>query len=113
MQVIKAQQYGNKKAMYRYTTPLHQFVFEEDPEFYSAINICYFQGDTLVLEKNKSDLSFDGRTTSYRLTQAETALFKAGIPVDIEIRVKTLGGEVPPPAHFELSVTSVLREVAL
>lgn len=113
MEILRAQKLERKEALYRYTTPLHVFVFEDDPELYDKIEICYFQNDQLILQKNKNQLEFEGRKTSYRLTQEQTALFKSGIPVDIEIRVKTLGGEVPPPARFEIPVTSVLKEEVL
>lgn len=113
MEIIRAQKLARSDSLYRYTTPLHEFIFRDDPDFYDKIEICYFQNGKLVLQKNKNQLQFEGRKTSFRLSQEETALFKPGIPADIEVRVRTMGGEVPPPARFEIPVTSVLKEVVL
>ena len=73
--------------MIRATTPTHSFVFPAGynaPEKLSRILITYAQGGTVLLEKEKSDLTFttegEGDLLAYvgnvTLTQEETALFK-------------------------------------
>ena len=92
--------------MFRATTPVHTFVFNEDPTEYEKILITYAQNDQIVLEKNKEDLYFDtynptecGHTiyiASLQLTQEETKLFQAenGTCVKIQVRVKDSEGNV-------------------
>lgn len=70
--------------MFRATTPLHSFVFKDDPQNYKKILIIYAHGEMVFLEKTKDDLTFstkveDGVTkyvASVRLTQEETKRFR-------------------------------------
>lgn len=84
--------------MFRATTPLHRFVFKDDPQNYEKILIIYAHGGQVFLEKTKDDLTFsteekDGVTkyvASVRLTQEETKRFRAdahGKTTYVQIRV--------------------------
>ncbi len=79
-----------KSALNLYTTPLHEFTFEEDPALFDLIEILYAQNGTIILSKHKEDLEFEGRVGRYYLAQEETALFDPIQAVTIEIRAKTI-----------------------
>lgn len=89
--------------MFRATTPVHEFIFYEDPSNYEKILITYAQKKRIILEKHKGDLSFetytpsDGSATQYigslQLSQEETKLFHTFDGAFIEVQVRALDGE--------------------
>lgn len=111
--------------MIRATTPRHSFIFDRDPTEYTRILITYVQGDSIVLEKNKDDLSIskeicpctgeDEWVGSFRLTQEETKKFSAnaGKPVKVQIRVLTSAGEALASEKKSISVQDVLNDEVL
>lgn len=111
--------------MYRATTPRHTFIFEVDPdENFEQILITYAQDGEIILEKEKSDLSFyeieneDGETeyaASLELSQIETNLFRAGTKkmVDIQVRVLTYAGEALASDEKHIPVKRVLNDEVL
>ena len=92
--------------MFRATTPVHTFVFKEDPTEFEKILITYAQNGQILLEKTKEDLDFDTYdptecgntmyTASLQLTQEETKLFQAqsGSSAKVQVRVKDSEGNV-------------------
>ena len=83
--------------MFRATTPIHSFHFEEDPESYEKLLITYAQNNHVILEKTKSDLTFESSTddygntdyvASFKLTQEEANRFNAsrGYPIQVQVR---------------------------
>ena len=111
--------------MIRATTPKHSFIFEVDPEeSFSNILITYAQSGEIILEKNKSDLTFDecedlnGRNiyiASVKLTQEETNMFHAspkGV-VDIQVRAITTDGDALASDIERISVQNVLNDEVL
>ena len=111
--------------MYRATTPTHTFIFNIDPdESFEQILITYVQDGNIVLEKDKSDLTFSTDTqsqcetqylASLRLTQAEANLFSANprSTVTIQIRALTPGGEAVASEKLYLAVQDVLDDEVL
>ena len=122
--------------MIRATTPKHTFIFENDPSIYSRILITYAQGDKIVMEKEKDDLTIeevtvevpdndcstnDGETTKtewhawYRLTQDETKKFQAtpGNQVKVQVRVLTVAGEALASDKKTITVQDVLNDEVL
>lgn len=111
--------------MIRATTPRHSFIFDSDPSEYQRILVTYVQGDSIVMEKTKEDLSFDIGSNPctgenewiawYRLTQEETKKFQAnpGKPVKVQIRVLTLAGESLASEKKSISVQDVLNDEVL
>lgn len=108
--------------MIRFTTPLQEFIFEEDPQLnFTRIVISYSQKDKIILEKEKSDLEFSEPTgynqstyvASFRLTQEETAKFDPDDIVSIQVRVLTVDGNSLPSEIFECSVDDVLKKEVL
>lgn len=49
--------------MFRATTPVHEFIFYEDPSDYTKILITYTQKKRIIFEKTKDDLTFETRTS--------------------------------------------------
>ena len=111
--------------MIRATTPIHTFIFEEDPSGYARILITYAQGGSIVMEKTKSDLDFETvndpltnklyYTASYRLSQEETKKFQAssGKQVQVQVRVLTNSGEALASDKKSISVQDVLNDEVL
>ena len=89
--------------MFRATTPVHEFVFYEDPTNYVKILITYVQKKRIILEKTKDDLTFetytpsDGSPTQYiaslQLSQEETKMFRTYDGTFVEVQVRVLDGE--------------------
>lgn len=110
--------------MYRATTPLHRFIFAEDPSTYQAIKITYAQGKRTILEKTKDDLIFlseesaNGLTrysASVRLTQEETKLFSTdyGNTISVQIRAMDAAGHVYASDVNLIALKDVLNDEVL
>lgn len=100
--------------MRRGTTPPNSFIFaDEDPRDYENILVTYAQRGTLLVERDKSQLSLDETTVYLRLTQEETLLFTAGEPVEIQIRVLRQDGTADASPIYRLPVEAVLNDTIL
>lgn len=103
--------------MFRATTPRHTFFFKIDPANFRIILVTYSQGGERVLEKNKSDLTFESECCGiykahYKLSQEESNLFKAG-NVDIQVRAVTQNGDSLASEIKHLKVQDVLNDGVL
>ena len=94
--------------MRRATTPLHKFTLPDDPSNYEKILITYKQNGSIVLEKTKDDLTFDGTTASVLLTQEETNLFDSRYVVQVQVRVLTTSDFAYTSQIFTFKVEEVL-----
>lgn len=56
------------------------------PDSYSAILVTIAQDGRVLINKNLADLTLQDGLIYVELTQAETALFKSGIPALLQIR---------------------------
>lgn len=111
--------------MIRATTPKHMFIFETDPSIYSRILITYSQNDSIVLEKEKEDLTIEeqenhcsGKTewvAWFRMTQEETKKFTAGNGrlAKVQVRVLTTSGEALASEKKTITVQDVLNDEVL
>lgn len=111
--------------MYRATTPRHTFIFEINPdENFEQILITYAQDGEIILEKEKSDLTFfefeneDGKTeyaATLQLSQIESNMFHAGAKkmVDIQVRVLTYAGQALASDEKRIPVKRVLNDEVL
>ena len=88
--------------MFRATTPVHEFIFYEDPSDYVKILITYTQRKRIILEKTKNDLAFETRTSSdgntqyiasLQLSQEETKMFHTSVGEIVEVQVRVLDSE--------------------
>ena len=77
--------------MIRATTPTHIFTIDSDIDLNAAKNIrlTYSQNGTIILEKDKTEVTISGNTIIYALSQEDTLLFSETIPIEIQITVKT------------------------
>ena len=111
--------------MIRATTPVHSFLFEEDPSPFEQILITYSQGGEIVLEKTKADLEIEEieeeeidpkhkerYRASFRLTQEETNLFEANTakPVYVQVRILTEAGEAIASEKWRIPLKDVLND---
>lgn len=112
--------------MVRATTPIHSFIFEEDPSQYAKILITYAQGKIPVLEKTKDDLIIEEITDDFspqkgqyraycRLSQEDTRKFtgNACTPVFVQIRVLTESNEALASEKVKIPIYDVLNDEVL
>lgn len=100
----------------RTTTPLQQFILDFSySQFVEKILITYKQGDTIVLEKTENDITVleDDKTIQYKLTQEESKNFNPNAFIDIQVKVKTFGGDVLASKKYMLTVKDVLDDRVL
>ena len=109
--------------MYRATTPKHSFIFDVNPEeTFKTILITYTQGDQIILEKHKEDLTVEETTgcndeiayeAYLRLTQEEANLFNSKSTVSIQVRELTYEGEALAFDKWTVAVKDVLNDEVL
>ncbi|MBE5922046.1 MAG: hypothetical protein E7269_04750 [Lachnospiraceae bacterium] len=82
-------------AFYRGTTPTHKFTLcNVSLSTLENVRICYTQDDDDILIKTLSDcMKENDNMLSIKLTQEETNIFRVG-ECKLQLRVKTLGGQV-------------------
>lgn len=105
--------------MIRATTPYHEFVFSENPSEYERILITYSQEESIILEKEKSDLTIIENPdvpgqyiASFRMTQAEANLFDVG-SVRIQVRILKSNGDAMASEISTLKIEEVLNDEVL
>lgn len=107
--------------MTRGTTPTHVFTFHNiDPSELLVLNIYYAQRGIVMLEKHKSDCTFEtisGDVTSYnakvKLSQAETKLFVPNVDAEIQLRVLTDDRVASASKKFKVQVFDLLDDEEL
>ena len=101
--------------MRRATTPTHRFELPFSySKYVSKVLISYGQGDEIVLEKTESDVVVkDDRLMCVTLTQEETNKFSDTLPVKMQVRVLTLGGNVVASRQILRIVGEVLNDEVL
>ena len=80
--------------MIKGTTPTHIFTLPIDTSLLAEIRIVYAQNGEKKLIKDLSMCKVETKQVSVLLTQEETLKFNDACFVDIQVRAKTLGGEV-------------------
>ena len=99
--------------MYRATTPQQIFNLKTDAASLAKILITFTQGDEIVIEKTKEQLSIDGTVVSFRFTQEETKKFDANKAVYIQVRFKDAEGNVSASKKIAAQVEDVLNDEVL
>ena len=100
--------------MYRATTPTHKFRFPKDMTEFKTILVTYQQKGKIVMEKTKADLTTDGNTASFVLTQEEANAFSPGDrSVSVQIRAVDIHGTVLASKIFQVNVKDVLNDEVL
>lgn len=79
--------------MIRGTTPTHIYTLPFLTENIKEIRIIYAQDDSVLLVKTAADCTLENDTATVKLAQEETLLFECKKPVQIQVRVLTVGGD--------------------
>ncbi len=95
------------------TTPTHAFCLPFTVDMVSAVEIAYVQSGTTKLTKVKDDCTLTDRTVSVTLTQEDTFLLTEGVPVEIQLRVLTTGGDVLMSEIYSVSCDRCLFDEVL
>ena len=74
------------------TTPLHTFVLPFDTSVIQSVRVSYEQKGKIVLEKETNSFEKTTNALALTLTQEETLLFDALVPVRIQLHILTTGG---------------------
>ena len=74
------------------STPLHTFVLPFETDIIQSVRISYEQKGKIVLEKDTEAVEKTTNALALTLTQEETLLFDALVPVRIQIHILTTGG---------------------
>jgi len=92
------------------TTPTQSFVLPFDSSKITAVKITYKQGNDIVLEKRLSDCSIEPDRITVRLSQEDTFKFVNAKPLQIQLRVVTIGGDALATKVYQEQVEQSLDE---
>lgn len=79
------------------------------PSAYSAMLLTFQQNGQNLINKTKADLTIQDNKVVVNLTQAETALFTAGIPALMQLRCYASANEAPGSRVWTLDVYPALN----
>lgn len=99
--------------MIRGSTPTHNFKLPIETDKIEKIRILYAQDDTVLFVKEIDDCKCDGCNVSVTLTQEETFKFNCKKLVQIQLRIKTINGDVIPSKETLVSVEKCLDNEVL
>lgn len=94
-------------------TPRYDIAFDYTAEELEKVEIVFVQNKQPVLTKTKADMTFEGTTATFKLTQAETLQFSEKGTVEAQLRWKRTDGEVEKTAVFYLTPDRLLDEKEL
>ena len=97
----------------RGTTPTYTLTFEEDMEVMQEILVTFSQDFVIKVEKETEDITVDGDTISFRMTQAETLSLSPNVKAYVQVRALRLDGVVVECAPFVMNVGVVLNETII
>lgn len=92
------------------STPTHTFNTPYPKSLIEKAIITYKQGDQTVLEKKDDDVTINDYSIVTKLSQKETLSFDPSKMVCIQIKVKTIDGDVVPSNKLYKSVDEVLNK---
>ena len=98
--------------MIRGTTPTHIFKLPIDTSEICKVRITYRQSGKTVLEKTEQDITMDGDTISYQLTQEESLTFGTA-NAELQVKVLTSSGNVMASNIIKLSIGEILNTEVL
>ena len=94
--------------MIRGTTPTHTFMLPVDLRTAEVIELYYAQNNTVVVEKQKSDMTVTSNSVSVTLTQEDTLKFCVS-DVEMQIRARFPSGEAIATDIKRTNVRRVLK----
>lgn len=80
--------------MIRGTTPTHVFMLPFEAALVSSARVIYRQGEKEVLRKETEDFRKEDNALRLTLAEEETLLFDCRLSVKIQLRVRTVAGQV-------------------
>lgn len=96
--------------MIRGTTPSIRFDLPIDVDLVDCMYLTISQNGKTVIEKCLTDCSCDVRRVSYKLTQAETLSLMAATETQMQVRLKTKGGDALASQITTVRVDRILKE---
>ena len=99
--------------MKRGTTPTHTFTLPFETSLLKTVRVVYAQLGQVILVKTGGDLNLSDNTVSVKLSQEDTLRFNCSHPVEIQIRVVTLLGDVHNSDIKRVSVGRCLENEVL
>ena len=94
----------------RGTTPTHTFTLPFEKDFLEDLRINYYQGKKEILVKGMQDVEVNGNDISLTLTQEETFMFKEGMNVLVQLKIKTTEGQVLNSDIIEMRIDRSLDD---
>ena len=95
------------------STPTHEFELPFPTNLVSNIVVTYEQDDSIIIEKKGDEVIRDGYSVKVSLTQQDTLKFKSDKIVKIQLKVKTIEGNVIPSDIIYRGVSEVLNKEIL
>ena len=92
----------------RGTTPIHRFALRGI--VLTALYVTYSQGGKVTMEKTIDDATVEDESIIVRLTQEDTLLFRARSNVCVQIRLRTVAGDVLASEMIEVPVGAILKD---
>lgn len=92
----------------RGTTPTMHFALPIDVSLIKEVRITYAQNDRELYVKTTEDCTMEGKTISHTLTQEETFRLDSASRAQVQLRLLTAGGVVPP---IEIEPIKVLPSI--
>ena len=99
--------------MIRGTTPTHIFNLPIDTSIIKEVRITYVQYAKVVVEKTERDVTMEGQTIRFKLTQEETLSLSMSTPVRVQLKVLTTDNTVLASPIRDIPVGDILNEEVL
>lgn len=95
--------------MIRGTTPIISFVLPFDPAECERLWFTVSQRGVELFNKELPDMAIDGQKISVKLTQNDTLRLNASQKVEIQVRIRTKGGDALASQIVKTEATEILR----
>lgn len=99
--------------MIRYTTPIHNFELLNLNAEIKKIRVTYAQNNKEIITKTEDDVMISDNNVLVQLTQEESALFRTGYDIQVQIRVLDSNNVVQANEIFYIPIHKVLNEEIL
>ena len=94
----------------RGTTPDQIFTLPFEKELISDLKVTYAQNKQKILQKTLKDVKIEGNDISFTLTQEETFKFSEKGVVSVQLKIKTINGQVLNSDIIHIRIDPALDE---
>ena len=94
--------------MIRGTTPTHIFNLPFEVDIVECVRITYAQRGKTVFTKGDEDVELEGNQVRVTLTQEDTLMFDCNDCVYVQLKVKTVSGQVLATTRKKVGITTIL-----